>query len=95
MLKSFNEEATKREVCTQIKQLEALIEEEASEAPATREGQEETEPNKTQRVRLPLSGRVIQAQGNSLKLACELIEAWGRQSKTLQTSADEPGSREE
>lgn len=63
------------------------------------ESQEDAEANKTQKITLPLSGCVIQAQGNSLKLACELVEAWGRQTKTLQTGVEgivsHPGSRDE
>ena len=63
------------------------------------ESQEDAEANKTQKITLPLSGCVIQAQGNSLKLACELVEAWARQTKTLQTGVEgivsHPGSRDE
>ena len=98
MLKSFNDETTKRQVCKQIKTFEAMIETEVV-ASGSVESQEDAEANKTQKITLPLSGCVIQAQGNSLKLACELVEAWGRQTKTLQTGVEgivsHPGSRDE
>ena len=67
MLKSFNTEATKREVVSQIKAYENSIEESNSEAPASRGSQEVAEPTKMQKITLPISGKVIQAQGNTLK----------------------------
>ena len=85
MLQSFNQESTKREICSKIKELKALIEEEPLTGGATSD-QDEGQQNKTQKLTLPLSGRVIQVQGNSLTQACELVEAWGKSSKiTIQT----------
>ena len=40
MLKSFNDDATKREVCKQIKIYEASIEEVEPEVPGSRDSQE-------------------------------------------------------
>ena len=78
MLKSFNDDATKREVCKQIKIYEASIEEFEAEAPSSRDSLEAAQAVKTQKITLPISGKVIQAQGNLIKQACELVEAWGK-----------------
>jgi len=94
MLKSFNSDETKREVVKQIKILEASIQEETSEVPVSRDSQEDAQPTKTQKITLPISGKVVQAQGNSLKLACELVKAWGKQTKSS-TDEMQEGSREE
>ena len=77
MLRSFNDESTKREVCKQIKVFEAAIEETETEAPGSRDSAE-AQTIKTQKITLPISGKVIQAQGNSLKQACELVESWSK-----------------
>ena len=83
VLRSFNDDATKREVCKQIKTYEATIEEVETDAPASQGSQEEVQqPTKQQKITLPGSGKVIRASGNSLKQACELVEAWGKQTKT-------------
>lgn len=90
MLKSFNDESTKREVCKQIKVFEASIEEAETEAPGSRDSAE-AQTVKTQKITLPISGKVIQASGNSLKQACELVESWG---KWTRASVDD-GMKEE
>ena len=77
MLRSFNDESTKREVCKQIKVFEASIEETETEAPGSRDSAE-AQTVKTQKITLPISGKVITAQGNSLKQACELVESWSK-----------------
>lgn len=46
MLKSFNDDSTKREVCKQIKTFEGAIEEESS-VPGSQDNEEDGEANKT------------------------------------------------
>ena len=91
VLRSFNDEATKREVCKQIKNYEATIEEIEPDPPVSQGSQEEVQPQPTkqQKITLPVSGKVIRAQGNSLKQACELVDAWF---KTRNTASIEDGA---
>jgi len=80
-LNSFNLESTKLDICKQIKVLESLIQEETVK---DSENNEET----LQTILLPSSGKRIQAKGNSLKHACELVEAWSKSTRTTSQTAD-------
>ena len=83
-LQTFNNDNTKLDVCRQIKEYENLIEESTVEGAADDESVE-----KTQKITLPLSGKVIIAHGNSLKKACELVAAWGKSTRNSSVAIDE------
>ena len=86
MLQSFNQVRTKVEIVQQIKAFEALIVEEDDGDAAQTDGQEQAQPAKKQKLTLPLCGKVISAKGNSLREACELVEAWGKSAKSTMQS---------
>ena len=91
LLQSFNLESTKQEVCRHIKELEATITTSVQERPGS-EGQEVVEL-KTQTIKLG-SGQQITAQGDALKLACDLVGAWGKSARsTLQTAEPDHAMR--
>ena len=92
LLQSFNLEATKIEIVRRIKAFKELIVEVETEIPAS-DSQDGPQIVKTQKITLPTSGQIIQATGNSLRLACELIEAFGKSTKTTMMSQND-GSME-
>ena len=85
-LQSFNNDSIKHDVCRQIKELANLIEEEVGEA--TLPADSESKPEKKQKITLPLSGKVISANGDSLRQACELVAAWDKSTRA-QTTQEE------
>ena len=82
-LQGFNKESTKIEICQQIKHLEGTIEEETT---TNEDGQDVI----TQKITLEKSGKVIKGKGQSLRQACELVEAWNKSTRsTMQTACDD------
>ena len=88
-LQSFNKDSTKLDVVRQIKEFEALIVEEPAEVTISdgAAADDDAKPG-LQKITLPNSGKVIQARGDSLKAACELVAAWGKSTRTS-TANDE------
>ena len=88
LLKTFNNDGVKSEICKKIKELEALIVETELDSGASSPDQnDDNDARKTQKITLPISGQVIQASGNSLKSACELIEAWSKSNRQAHASS--------
>ena len=87
MLQSFNKESTKIEICRQIKQLEATIQEETTK-------NDEDQDVTSQTITLEKSGKMIKGKGQSLKLACELVEAWNKSTRSsMQTAQDDRAAK--
>ena len=74
-------------MCRQIRELANLIEEEVGEASIPVDS--ESKPEKRLKITLPLSGKVISANGDSLRQACELVAAWDKSTRTS-TTQEEP-----
>ena len=94
-LHNFNTESIKHDICRQIKAFQELIVEEQTTGenqgtPADASPDTVASSNKVQRITLPESKKVIQGRGDSLRQACELVEAWLKSAKTSPfTASDE------
>ena len=79
LLSTFNDDATKQEICKHLMNVQDLIVEEEEEVV---DG-EAKETIKIQKVTLPDSGKVVKGIDNTLREAFSLIQAWNKATKNM------------